>query len=63
MDLRVRYKVNPYVDLTTSYARFEPGSFTRAQDKSYTATGPYTSQASNFFYFEVSLNAFGDGKI
>ncbi|MFI3190819.1 hypothetical protein BCS42_07610 [Crenothrix sp. D3] len=63
LDLRVRYKVNPYIDLTTSYARFEPGSFTRAQDKSNTATGPYTSQASNFFYFEVSLNAFGDGKI
>jgi len=63
LDLRVRYKVNPYVDLSTSYARFEPGSFTRAQDKSYNGIGPYTSQASNFFYFEVSLNAFGDGQL
>lgn len=61
-DIRVRYKVNSYVDLTTSYARFEPGSFTRAQDKS-NGVGPYTSQAGNFFYLEVSLNAFGDGKL
>lgn len=61
VDIRVRHKLNSYVDLSTSYARFEPGSFTRAQDNS-TGTGPYTSQASNFFYFEVSLNAFGDGK-
>ncbi|MDD1610145.1 MAG: alginate export family protein [Methylococcaceae bacterium] len=63
LDIRVRHKLNAYVDWSASYARFEPGSFTRAQDKSYNGVGPYTSQASNFFYFEVSLNAFGDGKL
>jgi len=37
-----------------------PGAFTKAQAKA--DTRPFTSEASNFFYFEVSLNAFGDGK-
>lgn len=59
LDFRMRHKLNPYVDWSLSYARFEPGSFTRAQA---TPTGPFTTEASNFFYFEVSLNAFGDGK-
>jgi hypothetical protein len=62
-DIRLRHKFNRYVDLSASYAHFEPGSFTTDQDKSYSGIGPYTSQPSNFFYFEVSLNAFGDGKL
>ncbi len=62
-DIRMRHKINPYVDWSLSYARFEPGDFTRSFDKGDTANGPFTSEASNFFYFEVSLNAFGDGKL
>lgn len=58
-DIRLRHKLNPYVDWSLSYAHFEPGDYTLAQAK---ADGPYTSEPSNFFYFEVSLNAFGDGK-
>ena len=61
-DLRLRHKLNPYVDWSMSYAYFSPGGFTRAQNNNQTDTGPYTSEATNFFYFEVSLNAFGDGK-
>jgi hypothetical protein len=60
-DVRLRHKLNPYVDWSVSYARFEPGSFTRSFNNN--VDGPFTNQASNFFYFEVSLNAFGDGKI
>jgi len=63
LDIRMRHKLNPYVDWSLSYARFEPGDFTKSQDRSNTANGPFTSEASNFFYFEVSLNAFGDGKL
>ncbi|MDP2100071.1 MAG: alginate export family protein, partial [Methylobacter sp.] len=58
-DIRLRHKLNRYADWSLSYARFEPGSFTRALAKE---TGPFSSEAGNFFYFEVSLNAFGDGK-
>jgi len=61
-DIRLRHKLNPYVDWSMSYAYFSPGGFTRAQNNNKTDTGPYTSEATNFFYFEVSLNAFGDGK-
>jgi len=61
-DIRMRHKLNPYVDWSLSYARFTPGDFTLAQDRSNTAAGPFTKEPSNFFYFEVSLNAFGDGK-
>ncbi|WP_411728117.1 alginate export family protein [Methyloglobulus sp.] len=59
-DIRMRHKLNPYVDWSLSYARFEPGNFTRSFNDS--VDGPFTDQAGNFFYFEVSLNAFGDGK-
>jgi len=62
-DIRMVHKLNPYVDWSLSYARFEPGSYTTSFDNSGTANGPFTSEATNFFYFEVSLNAFGDGKI
>ena len=60
-DVRLRHKLNPYVDWSLSYARFTPGDFTLSQAKAN--TGPFTTEPSNFFYFEVSLNAFGDGKI
>lgn len=60
-DIRLLHKLNPYVEWSTSYAYFSPGDFTRKQNKE--PNGPFTSQASNFFYFEVTLNAFGDGKI
>ena len=59
-DIRLRHTLNAYVDWSLSYARFTPGDYTTSLAKAN--TGPYTSEASNFFYFEVSLNAFGDGK-
>ncbi|NOU20931.1 MAG: alginate export family protein [Methyloglobulus sp.] len=59
-DIRMVHKLNPYVDWSLSYARFEPGNFTRSFNNS--TDGPFTDRASNFFYFEVNLNAFGDGK-
>lgn len=58
-DIRLRHKLNAYVDWSLSYARFTPGDFSEALAA---AAGPYTSEPSNFFYFEVSLNAFGEGK-
>ncbi|WAR46704.1 alginate export family protein [Methylomonas rapida] len=61
-DIRLRHKLNPYVDWSLSYAHFEPGDYTTSFDKGNTAAGPFTSEAGNFLYFEVSLNAFGDGK-
>ncbi len=60
-DIRMRHHLNPYVDWSLSYARFEPGDFTRSFNNP--VNGPFTDRASNFFYFEVALNAFGDGKI
>ncbi len=60
-DIRIRHHLNPYVDWSLSYAHFTPGEFTRYQAKA--DTGPYTSEPTNFFYFEVALNAFGDGKL
>lgn len=61
-DIRMRHKLNPYVDWSLSYAYFSPGGFTRSQAKP-DPVGPFTTEPSNFVYFEVSLNAFGDGKI
>lgn len=60
-DVRLLHHLNPYVDWSMSYAYFSPGDFVRKQAKE--PDGPFTSQPSNFFYFEVTLNAFGDGKI
>ena len=60
-DIRLRHHLNPYVDWSLSYARFEPGGFTRSFNN--VNDGPFTDRASNFFYFEVALNAFGDGKL
>ncbi|TSA39986.1 MAG: alginate export family protein [Methylococcaceae bacterium] len=63
-DLRMLHKLNAYVDWSMSYARFTPGDFTKSFDQIVSPTdGPFTNEASNFFYFEVSLNAFGDGKL
>jgi Alginate export len=59
-DIRLRHKLNPNIDWSVSYARFEPGNFTRSFNND--AGGPFTNEASNFFYFEVSLNAFADVK-
>jgi hypothetical protein len=62
-DIRMRHKLNPYVDWSLSYAYFSPGDYTSSFDKDVSeADGPFTSEASNFFYFEANLNAFGDGK-
>ncbi len=61
-DIRMRHQLNPYVDWSLSYARFTPGDYTESFDRGNTANGPFTSEPSNFFYFEVNLNAFGDGK-
>ncbi len=58
-DIRLRHKLNPYVDWSMSYARFNPGTFTTDVSQK---SGAYASEPSNFFYFEVTLNAFGDGK-
>jgi len=60
-DIRMRHKLNAYVDWSLSYARYTPGDFTTSFDTP--VTGPFTSEPSNFFYFEVSMNAFGDGKL
>jgi hypothetical protein len=43
-----------------SYARFNPGDFT--ETVSAKTAGAQGTEAGNFFYFEVNLNAFGDGK-
>ena len=59
-DIRLRHRFNAYADWSVSYARFEAGNFT--ESVSARTTGAQGTEASNFFYFEVSLNAFGDGK-
>jgi hypothetical protein len=65
-DIRLRHKLNPYVDWSLSYARFTPGDYTISQSgvaqSSTSKAVPFSDQPSNFFYFEVTLNAFGDGK-
>lgn len=66
-DIRLRHKLNPYIDWSLSYARFTPGDYTERRNGltskgAVSANGPYTTEAGNFFYFEVSANAFGDGK-
>ncbi|MGZ8915643.1 MAG: alginate export family protein [Methylobacter sp.] len=59
-DIRLRHQLNPYANWSLSYARFTPGDFTTSLASAN--GGPYTTEPTNFFYFEVSLNAFGDGK-
>ncbi|MCI0668709.1 MAG: alginate export family protein [Methylococcaceae bacterium] len=59
-DIRLRHQLTPYVEWEMSYARFTPGDFPKALAK---VNGPFTSDPGNFFYFQLTLNAFGDGKI
>ncbi len=58
-DIRLRHQFTPYVQWEMSYARFTPGDFSKNLAK---ANGPFTTEAGNFFYFQLTLNAFGDGK-
>lgn len=74
-DLRIRYKLNQFINLTASYARFWPGSFTssfappvalqpffpQSFSGQTTTTNGLTGRPTDFFYLEVSANAFGDG--
>ena len=65
VDVRLRHQLNPYIDWSVAYSRFEPGSYAKDLARAALANGtggPYTDQPTNFFYFEVTLNAFGDGK-
>jgi hypothetical protein len=48
-DIRVRYEITSRVDANVGYAYFTPGEFTRKSGKSYD---------SDFFYIEISINAF-----
>lgn len=50
-DIRSRYKLTPRVDTTLGYAFYNPGTFPRKVEGG-------RSSASNFFYIEVSVNAF-----
>jgi opacity protein-like surface antigen len=75
-DIRARYKLSQFVNLTASYARFWPGSFTSSFAQAV-ALQPYfpqsfpgqtgttnglTANPTDFFYLEVTANAFGDGQ-
>ncbi|QGM98272.1 alginate export family protein [Methylocystis parvus] len=76
IDLRIRYKLSQFVNLTASYAHFWPGSFTSsfappAALQPYfpqtfpgqTGTTNYlSSKPTDFIYLEVTANAFGDGQ-
>lgn len=59
-DIRLRHKLNGYVDWSLSYAHFTPGSFTEDVSQK---VGAYDSNPSNFFYFEVYLNPLGDAVV
>ncbi len=48
-DIRVRYKLTSRIETDMSYAYFTPGDFPRNLDKPLN---------SNFFYFQVTFNAF-----
>ena len=48
-DIRARYSLTSRIDVTTGYAHFEPGGFTNSVGR---------DNASDFFYLEVSINAF-----
>ncbi|PPD46127.1 MAG: hypothetical protein CTY15_01760 [Methylocystis sp.] len=75
-DLRIRYKLSQFINLSASYARFWPGSFTSsfappvAQQPFFPQSFPgqtgttfgLTGRPTDFFYLEASLNAFGDGQ-
>jgi len=78
-DIRIRRKLSQFVNVTASYARFWPGSFTSsfapptalqwppvawlgqsAPGQTGTTNG-LTARPTDFFYLEVTANAFGDG--
>ncbi|MCX7899834.1 MAG: alginate export family protein, partial [Methylocystis sp.] len=76
IDLRARYKLSQFINLTASYARFWPGGFTSSfappvalqpffpqsfPGQTGTTNG-LTGKPTDFFYLEVSANAFGDGQ-
>jgi opacity protein-like surface antigen len=75
VDVRVRYKLSRFVSLAASYSRFWPGSFTTSfappfeQQPFYPQTIPgqtnttngLTARPTDFFYLEMTTNAFGDG--
>lgn len=50
-DIRSRYKLTSRVDTTLGYAFYNPGTFPRKVEGG-------RSSASNFFYIEISVNAF-----
>ncbi|MEF3367895.1 alginate export family protein [Methylocystis sp. 9N] len=74
-DLRLRYKLSQFINITASYARFWPGSFTssfappvtlqpffpQSFSGQTTTTNGLTARPTDFFYLEVSANGFGDG--
>ncbi|WP_424361687.1 alginate export family protein [Methylocystis parvus] len=75
-DIRARYKLSQFINLTASYARFWPGSFTssfappvalqpyfpQSFPGQTTTTNWLSSKPTDFFYLEVTANAFGDGQ-
>jgi opacity protein-like surface antigen len=73
-DIRIRYKLNAFIDWELSYARFWPGAFTSsfapptAQQITPAVAGQtgttngLTGRPSDFIYIQVTANAFGDGK-
>jgi opacity protein-like surface antigen len=76
VDVRLRYKLSQFVSLAASYARFWPGSFTTSFAPSVDlqpyypqvfpgqtgTTSGLTARPTDFFYLEMTANAFGDGK-
>jgi opacity protein-like surface antigen len=74
-DLRIRYRLSQFINMTASYARFWPGSYTSSFAQAValqpffpqsfpgqtTTTNGLTARPTDFFYLEVSANAFGDG--
>jgi len=75
-DIRARYKLSQFINLTASYSRFWPGSFTSSFAPPVAAqpyfpqsfpgqtgtTNGLTAKPTDFFYLEATLNAFGDGQ-
>ena len=54
-DMRIRYKIDPRVETTLGYSHFALGEFVRNIDTKAGRTG---TEDTNFFYVEVSVNAF-----
>lgn len=58
-NIRLKHNISRHINWSVSYARFMPGEFTKSQAR---ADGPFTTEPTNFLYFEISFNVFGDGK-